>query len=122
MSWSMFLLITSLAGGSFQKSTTLLKWQRKPGTEIGKVSASDEFNLLTLTVAVIDYIKNEDIVIPNRDPILIACIKWVDYQPVSCKDNMLDMVKHVKLEKRTCPTLHTMIKKIKELITDPIAM
>ena len=111
----MFLLIAALAGGTFLRNTTLLKWENYQE----RVSSSDEFKSLA---KLINYTKNEGIMLANRDPIPIACIEWVDYEPVSRKDMMLDVMKNVQLKQCSSSAISAVNKKYANLITDPHVM
>ena len=90
-------------------------------TQLEKVSLSDEFKALEFA-ELVDYIKNHNVMMPIQDAILIACIEWVDYDPVSRKDMMLDILKHVQLPHCSSSAINTVTKKYKDLITDPKAM
>ena len=90
-------------------------------TELEQVAASDDFKNLTL-VELIDYVKREDLVLKNRDPVLIACIEWVNYEAGNRRGNMLDVLKHVQLEQCSSSALDTVCKKYKDLLTEPNVM
>ena len=60
------------------------------------VETIDFFNLEL--VELIDYIKDDNVTVKNEDGVLLACIKWVQHDVESRKEDFKTLVSHLRLQ------------------------
>ena len=83
-----------------------------------EVCECDEFKQLSLA-EVVDYVNSEDVDVPNADPLLDACIDWVNSDGKRNK-LLVDLIQHIGLENCTAKFLDKISKKHKELFSTDI--
>ena len=80
-----------------------------------EVIQSAEFYQLTLA-EVIDFIKDDRINIPNSDPILKGCMKWVQFNTESRTDQLADLLNHVQVDQCSFPCLNNITTQYEDII------
>ena len=80
-----------------------------------KVSKGSEFKSLSLS-ELVDFIKDEDIVLLSKDIILKACMEWVHYDSDTCKETLLHLLPHVGLTACSLACLRQVYTEYQDLI------
>ncbi len=81
------------------------------------VGASEEFKALTIE-ELGNVVKADDVALESTDGLLMACMEWVDYEPLARKGYMMDILKNMDLSKCGIKTLETIEKKYQDLLHD----
>ena len=82
------------------------------------MSEGEEFLQLSAE-ELIEVIQDKEIKLPNEDPVLKACLSWLQYDPKNRLDEFDCIIQNVQLEYCTSEYLHHVITRHKELLRSP---